>query len=84
MYKSSKLFMLAAFFLFIASVLSMFTGCASQRPGPVQYIEVPESYLQPCELPPLPKDNAEMSDAFAKSYKCGEQGNRDKERIREL
>ncbi len=60
------------------------TGCASTRPGPVQYIDVPESYLQECQLPAKPEANAELSDAFAKAYKCGEQGNRDKQRIREL
>lgn len=70
--------------IFAAIVAVLSTGCVSKRPSPVQYIAVPESYLQPCELPPLPQDNAELSDAFAKSYKCGEQGNKDKERIREL
>ncbi len=48
------------------------------------YIEVPEGYLLECELPAVPQNNAELSDAFASAYKCGEQGNKDKERIRNL
>lgn len=59
------------------------SGCAS-GPAPAVYIQIPEGYLQPCELPAVPQDNAELSDAFAKAYKCGEQGNKDKERIRNL
>lgn len=64
-------------------MLVFLSGCAS-GPAEVLYIPVPEGYLQPCELPAVPQDNAELSDAFAKAYKCGEQGNKDKQRIREL
>ncbi len=65
-------------------MLVFLTGCASNRPADVVYIEVPEGYLLPCELPAAPQNNAELSDAFAQAYKCGEQGNKDKERIRNL
>lgn len=64
-------------------VLLSVVGCASS-PSEVVYIEVPEGHLLPCELPAVPQDNAELSDAFAQAYKCGEQGNKDKERIRNL
>ena len=58
-------------------------GCAS-GPADVVYIQIPEGYLLECELPAVPQNNAELSDAFAQAYKCGEQGNKDKERIRNL
>lgn len=62
------------------------SGCSlfPRAPGEVKYIEIPEGYLQHCELPDIPNDNAELSDAFAKAYKCGEQGNKDKDRIKAL
>lgn len=65
-------------------MLVLLSGCASNRPGEVVYIPIPEGYLLPCELPAVPQVNAELSDAFAKAYQCGEQGNKDKERIRNL
>ena len=69
-----------------AILLVLITGCAT-RPKPVpdlEYRSIPEAYLQACQLPPAPLSNAELSDAFAQAYQCGEQGNRDKQRIREL
>ena len=61
-------------------------GCASQIPipGDLEYRKIPEALLQECVLPPVPLSNGEMSDAFAQTYQCAEQGNRDKQRIREL
>ena len=64
-------------------LLVLLSGCAS-GPAPAVYIQIPEGYLLPCELPAAPQDNAELSDAFAQAYKCGEQGNKDNERIRNL
>ena len=65
-------------------VLYMFIqGCAT-RPKKATYIPIPEGYLQSCELPAIPDLNGEMSDAFARAYKCAEQGNIDKGRIRNL
>jgi hypothetical protein len=59
-------------------------GCAHRPPPEVKYIPIPAGYLEPCELPPVPTNNAELSDAFVIAYQCAEQGNRDKERIRAL
>ncbi len=73
----------AAMIGFAIVVYMFLQGCAT-RPTEVVYVQVPEGYLQACELPEVPQDNAELSDAFAQAYKCGEQGNRDKERIRNL
>lgn len=73
--------------LLLGLVLYMFVmGCATRprEPGKAIYIPIPEGYLQPCELPAIPKDNGELSDAFTQAYLCGEQGNKDKERIRNL
>lgn len=70
-----------------ALVLVLLTtgGCTRPRkPGVVTYIPVPEGYLQECELPAVPENTGGLSDAFAKAYLCGEQGNKDKERIRNL
>ncbi len=63
-----------------------FAGCVSSPPEvpPLEYREIPEGYLQPCELPPKPDMNGDLSEAFVIAYKCGELGNRDKARIREL
>ena len=67
-------------------LLVILSGCASPItvPGPLEYREIPEALLQECLLPPVPLSNGEMSDAFAQTYQCAEQGNRDKQRIREL
>lgn len=61
-------------------------GCVSKPPTPdgVLYHEVPESWLQPCELPEAPHTNGDLSAAYVVAYQCAEQGNRDKARIREL
>lgn len=61
-------------------------GCAAQLPPipEVRYLEIPEGYLQSCELPPAPDDTSDLSDAFVIAYKCAEQGNKDKEKIRAL
>ena len=62
------------------------TGCVSRPPKVSErnYREIPAGYLQPCELPQVPLNNGELSEAYVVAYKCGEQGNRDKQRIREL
>ena len=73
----------AKFGFAIVLLIMFLEGCAT-RPVEAQYIEIPEGYLQPCELPPKPQFNDELSDAFAQTYRCGEQGNKDKERIRNL
>jgi hypothetical protein len=68
-------------------MLVFLSGCGSAPiiiPGPIEYREIPEALLQECPLPAAPLSNAEMSDAFAQAYKCGEQGNKDKQRIKEL
>lgn len=68
-------------------LLVFLSGCVSAPPAPLpdlEYREIPEAYLQECVLPAVPTSNGEMSDAFAQAYQCGEQGNRDKQRIREL
>ena len=71
-------------FSFAIILLVMFLeGCAT-RPVEAQYIEIPAGYLLECPLPSKPQANAELSDAFAQAYRCGEQGNTDKERIRNL
>ena len=68
-------------------LLVLLSGCGSAPitiPGELAYREIPEALLQECPLPAAPLSNAEMSDAFAQAFKCGEQGNKDKERIRNL
>ena len=73
-------------FLIILFVL-LLAGCSTLRkPGEVIHVPIPEGYLQLCELPAIPENmnNGELSGAFAQAYKCGEQGNKDKERIRNL
>ena len=73
--------------IFAAIVLASATGCKNVKDQPgakVEYIPVPEAYLQPCPLPVKPKDNGELSEAFVKAYSCAVQGNKDKERIKSL
>ena len=65
-------------------VLSACGGAPIIVPGPLEYREIPEDLLQECVLSPVPLSNGEMSDAFAQTFQCAEQGNRDKRRIREL
>lgn len=69
----------------VAAILA--TGCAStlpQEPPDIIYRAIPEALTQPCTLPQMPEDTAELSDAFVQAYKCGELGNADKAAIREL
>lgn len=70
----------------LALLVFLLSGCSflEKRPGPTEYIPVPEGYLQPCELPAVPDITAGLSDAFVVAYKCAEQGNKDKMRIRNL
>ena len=70
----------------IVVLMCVLSGCATRprKPGEVVYVGVPEGYLQPCELPAIPEETGGLSDAFAQAYLCGEQGNKDKERIRNL
>lgn len=64
----------------------LMTGCVSRPPKPAdrEYREIPAGYLLPCELPPAPLNNGELSEAYVVAYKCAELGNRDKQRISEL
>lgn len=74
----------ASTYLFVLVLLS---GCGvfqPKAPPPLVYRAIPEALLQECQLPPAPLSNAELSDAFARAYQCGEQGNVDKQRIRNL
>ena len=61
-------------------------GCVSTPPVvyPREYREIPGGLLQPCVLPEMPITTGELSEAFVAAYKCGELGNKDKQRIREL
>ena len=72
----------------IATLMIVLTlsACASGPPElpDVIYRSIPEALLQPCTLPPIPENTAELSDAFVKSYKCAELGNTDKAAIRAL
>ena len=69
----------------IIFLLVLMTGCSTLRkPGEVIHVPIPEGYLLPCELPAIPENNGGLSDVFAQAYKCAEQGNKDKERIRNL
>jgi hypothetical protein len=83
MFMSAKFTKAVKFGFAIILLIMLLEGCAT-RPSEVTYVEIPEGYLLACELPEAPQANAELSDAFAKAYKCGEQGNKDKERIRNL
>ena len=70
-----------------ALLLVFLSGCGVSQPtipDALEYREIPAAYLQECELPAAPLSNAELSDAFAQAYQCGEQGNRDKQRIKKL
>jgi len=73
---------------FICSLMLVLltTGCVSRPPKPAdrEYREIPAALLLPCELPPAPLNNGELSGAYVVAYKCAELGNRDKQRISEL
>ncbi len=62
------------------------TGCVTrpQKPDERVYREIPAALLLPCELPPAPLNNGELSGAYVVAFKCAELGNRDKQRIKEL
>jgi len=62
------------------------TGCVSRpkKPADREYREIPAALLLPCVLPPAPLNNGELSGAYVEAFKCAEQGNRDKQRIKEL
>lgn len=67
--------------------MSLQFGCSVSQPtipDSLEYREIPEAYLQECVLPKVPLSNGNLSDAFAQAYQCGEQGNKDKRRIRAL
>lgn len=73
--------------ILIATIVAILcTGCAT-RPKPIpdlEYRTIPEAYLQECQLPPVPLNTGELSDAFVQAFQCAEQGNRDKQRIKNL
>lgn len=83
MLMSAKFTRTVKFGFAIILLVMLLEGCAT-RPSEVTYVEIPEGYLQACELPAKPQFNDELSDAFAQAYRCGDQGNIDKERIRNL
>lgn len=63
------------------------SGCSLLAPEPapvIEYIPVPEAYLQECALPDAPVSTGELSEAFVIAFRCAEQGNKDKRRIREI
>ncbi len=73
--------------LLITTLCFVAAGCASKppvAPPPLEYREIPEGFLQPCELPAAPTNTGELSEAFVIAFQCAEQGNRDKQRIRDL
>ena len=73
------------FICFLVLVL-LSTGCVTRpkKPAEREYREIPAALLLPCELPQAPLNNGELSGAYVVAYKCAEQGNRDKQRIKEL
>lgn len=72
--------------LLIMTFCLTLSACASgPQPQPdVIYRAIPEALTQPCTLPSVPEDTADLSDAFVQAYKCGELGNSDKAAIRDL
>ncbi len=72
--------------MFALVLVLLTTGCVTrpQKPADREYREIPAGYLQPCELPPAPLNNGELSAAYVVAFKCAELGNRDKQRISEL
>ena len=74
------------FAITVLIAVMLMTGCVSRPPKPAdrEFREVPAALLLPCELPPAPLNNGELSAAYVVAYKCAELGNRDKQRIREL
>lgn len=77
------------FIALILVVAIQVSGCSlfkrtPPNPPDREYRPLPEAWLAPCELPPIPLDNGDLSEAFVIAYECGEQGNADKARIRGL
>ena len=71
--------------ILVATVILSGCGLRPEKPEPViEYLPVPEAYLQPCTLPAAPVNTGELAEAFVIAFRCAEQGNRDKARIREL
>lgn len=62
-------------------LLVLLAGCTPAKR--VVVLAPPAGYLEPCELPPLPATNPELSAAFAQAYRCAELGNADKQKIQE-
>ena len=73
-------------FICLLLLVLLTIGCVSRPPKVTErnYREIPAGYLQSCELPQAPLNNGELSEAYVEAYKCAEQGNRDKQRIRDL
>ena len=71
---------------YLIAACLLFAGCAGspETPDDLIYRQIPEAWLEECQLPPMPENNAELSDAFAQTYQCAEIGNKDKRRIRGL
>lgn len=72
--------------ILLVMTLGFVAACGSNPPEeqPIVYRQIPDAWLEACTLPPMPEDTADLSDAFVQAYKCGELGNEDKERIRDL
>lgn len=69
---------------FLPLVLLAACSATPEAPPELVYRQIPEAWLQACDLPRKPRTNAELSDAFAKAYQCAELSNEDKRRIRDL
>lgn len=70
-------------FLYITAFSVSGCGALPEKPCPACR-EVPEAYLQECEVPPVPDSNGELSEAYVGAAQCAILGNEDKRRIREL
>ena len=69
----------------ILAVTCLFlSGCSTFGSKAPVYHDVPEAYLQKCDVPPLPDNNGEMAEAYLGAAQCAIQGNTDKDRIRDL
>lgn len=73
-------------FICLLVLVLLTTGCVTRpkKPADRVYREIPAALLLPCELPPAPLNNGELSGAYVVAFKCAELGNRDKQRIKEL
>lgn len=69
----------------VASVAVICSGCCLfQGPPTPVFLPIPDGYLEKCDVPPLPDDNGDLSEAFVAAVQCAQIGNDDKDRIREL